>query len=274
MSSGLGLCLAAVLVAPASARADDTTCIDAHVEAQRLQKSGKARAAREMLVECAKPTCPTMLVSECTTMLVEVEKSIPTIVLSAKAGPSDVGDVEVRVGEALLAPRLDGKAIELDPGEHTFVFRRGKDEQRVTVIVLEGDKNRPISVTFPDKTKPDPGPEEPGAGGERVISPGFWISGSVGLAGLVLFAGLGGAGLAKKSGLDDRACSPFCPSNEVDEVRGLFLGADISLGIGLAGLAVAPIFYFTSPVTARAPAGSGALSLSIGASALSLEVSF
>jgi hypothetical protein len=62
---------------PSFARADDAACISAHVEAQRLEKAGKARAARDALVTCAKPECPAVLVTECSTMLVEIEGSIP-----------------------------------------------------------------------------------------------------------------------------------------------------------------------------------------------------
>lgn len=267
LSSALGL--AVLAWGPSFARADDAACISAHVEAQRLEKAGKARAARDALVTCAKPECPAVLVTECSTMLVEIEGSIPTVVLSAKtADGADVGDVEVREGERVMASRLDGKALEVDPGEHTFRFTRGGAEQAVTVIVLAGDKNRAISVTFGGPAKA----VGPASSGERAISPGFWVSGAVGLAGLALFAGLGGAGLAKKGELDERACRPDCDSADVDEVRGLFLGADIALGVGLAGLAVAPIFYFTSPV--RGGDARGGLSLGLAPTALTLEGTF
>jgi hypothetical protein len=88
-------------------------------------------------------------------------------------------------------------------------------------------------------------PVEPDS--ERDISPAFWASGAVGVAGLVLFGALGLTGLQKRSDLDEQGCAPNCDSGDVDAVRGLFIGADISLAIGIAGLALTPVFYFTSP---------------------------
>lgn len=247
----VALTLGTLVCAPATARSDDATCIASHVEAQRLQKAGKVRAARDALVTCANPSCPAMLVGECTTMLGEVDKSVPTIVLEAQdSNGRDLGDVRVSIGPQVLASRLDGKAIELDPGEHTFRFETpGFTPLEQTVIIREGDKNRRIGVVFDAKppTKPPVDPD-----GDRDISPAFWVSGAVGIAGLVAFGALGITGIQKRGDLDDLGCAPNCDSSAVDEVRGLFIGADVSLAIGIAGLALTPVFYFTSP---KKPAG-------------------
>lgn len=222
-------------------------CIAAHVEAQRLQKSAKLREARAALVRCSDPSCPSVLVQECTDLFAELDRAVPSLVFVARDDQGkDIADARVLDGDAVLLTRLDGKAVEVDPGEHRFrVERAGGDVVEQKLVVREGDKLRRVEVVFgAGATPPSPLPAE----GERQVTPAFWIVGSAGLAGLALFGGLAGAGLAKKSDLDDRACAPACPSSDVDEVRSLFLGADISLGIGIAALAVAPILYFTSPI--------------------------
>lgn len=234
---------ATVLTASTFAWADDTeACIAAHVEGQRLRKAGKLKGARDAFVQCSKPGCPSLLVEDCTGLLAGVESALPTVVFEASdARGGDVAEARVTAGGVTLAERLDGKAIELDPGEYVFRFERPKERAvEQVVVVREGDKARKISARF--GAGPEGAPVK-----KRAVTPAFWAVGAVGVVGVVLFASLGGAGLAKRGGLDDRGCKPNCPSDDVDTIRGLFLGADISLGIGVAALAVAPILYFTSP---------------------------
>lgn len=229
-------------------------CIASHLEGQRLRKDKQLRAARGALVRCSDAGCPSVLVEECTQLLSDLDAALPSLIFVAQDDRGrDVADARVLVGEVVLLERLDGKAVDVDPGEHTFRFEReGAEPIERAVVVREGDKLRRVEVTF--GAAGGPAPSTPG---ERQVTPAFWIVGGAGLAGLALFGGLGAAGLAGKADLDDRACAPACSSDDVDRVRGLFLGADISLGIGLAALAVAPILYFTSPL--EEPARSTAL---------------
>lgn len=253
MTLRLASCLACLLILPdiasAEPTADDPTaqCIASHVEAQRLRKDKQLRAARAALVRCSASSCPAVLVEECTGLLAELDAALPSLLFVARDDAGrDVADARVLLGGAVLLERLDGKAVELDPGEHVFrIEREGSTPIERRVVVREGDKLRRIDVTFGA-----PEGAAPGAG-DRQVTPAFWIVGAAGLVGLSLFGGLGGAGLAEKSALDDDGCAPACASDDVDRVRSLFLGADISLGIGLAALAVAPILYFTSPVGAE-----------------------
>lgn len=249
------LTLGGLLCTAGSVRADDASCIAAHVEAQRLRKAGKVRAARDSLVSCANPNCPSMLVGECTSMLAEVDQSLPTVVFEARdADGRDLGNVRVSEAGQEVAARLDGKAIELDPGEHSFRFEgEGFAARELTVIVREGDKNRKIGVVFDAGSTAKPKATEE----ERDISPGLWVAGGVGVAGLVLFGALGITGLQKRGDLDDQGCAPNCNADDVDEIRGLFIGADVSLAIGIAGLALAPVFYFTSPMKTTSSTSGG-----------------
>lgn len=219
-------------------------CIAAHVEAQRLQKSAKLREARAALVRCSDPACPSVLVQECTELFSKLDGAVPSLVFVARDPEGkDIADARVLDGGTLILERLDGKAIEVDPGEHVFrIERAGLPPVERKLVVREGDKLRRVEVQLGGATtSPAGGPTE------RDVTPAFWVVGAAGVVGLALFGGLAGAGVAKKNDLDDRACAPNCPTEDVDEVRSLFLGADISLGLGLTALAIAPILYFTSP---------------------------
>lgn len=256
--------LLAVISLPCPALADETEtaqCISSHVEAQRLRRDGKLRAARDALVQCANPSCPTVLVEECSQLLTSVNRSIPTLVFEARdATGQDIADARVLVGTSTIAERLDGKAIALDPGEYTFRFeRQGAVSIEIPVVVREGDSARriavklvPIVVTAPEL--------------ERRVSPVFWVAGALGLASIGAFGGLAGAGFAGKNALEDAGCKPTCAPAEVDEVRRLFVGADVMLGVGVAALVAAPIIYFLSPLEPVA--------ISLGAGSLALGGSF
>lgn len=229
-------------------------CISAHVEGQRLDRAGALREAREALVRCSRPSCPSLLVQECAALLTEVDAAIPTVVFAlSDAEGRDVADARVLEGGAVVAARLDGKAIALDPGEHTFRFERpGADPIAVTVVVREGDKGRRIAAVLPDPQASIP------FGDGASIPPLTWAFGAVGAVGLGVFAGFGAAGLFARSDLEDRGCKPECPDSDVDSARNLFLVADVSLGVGLAALAAATIIYVVDASEPPAPARLGA----------------
>jgi hypothetical protein len=244
-------------------------CIAAHVEAQRLQKSAKLREARAALVRCSDPACPTVLVQECTELFSKLDSAVPSLVFVARdPDGKDVADARVLDGGTLILERLDGKAIEVDPGEHVFrIERAGLPPVERKLVVREGDKLRRVEVQLGGVKK---GPDSTET--ERDVTPAFWVVGAAGIAGLALFGGLAGAGLAKKNDLDDRGCAPGCPTEEVDEVRSLFLGADISLGLGLTALAITPILWFTSPEVPVASVGQAWIAPQLSTQAASIAV--
>jgi hypothetical protein len=238
---------------PADGARDGTeACIAAHVEAQRLRRDSKLRAAKAALVRCSDPTCPHVIADECTQLFDDTAKAIPTLVFSAQdADGHDVADARVTEADAVVMARLDGKEIEVDPGEHHYVFERvGAAPVVRTIVVKEGERLRRVTVKLGDGASPE-------GSATRELGPAFWIVGTVGLVGVTTFGALATAGLLEKNGLDDEGCAPRCDRGDVDRVRGLFLGADIALGVGLAGLGIAPILYFTSPAGPRPARASG-----------------
>src|SRR5271167_2677163 len=94
----LGLITAALLTLPAAtARADDkAACLDAASKGQSLRDHGKLVEARELFRRCAAQGCPQMVVQDCGGWLGDVEKSLPTVVVTAKDGSgNDLVDVKV-----------------------------------------------------------------------------------------------------------------------------------------------------------------------------------
>jgi hypothetical protein len=72
------------------------------------------------------------------------------------------------------------------------------------------------------------------------------------IAGLAVFAGLGGSGLAMKSSLQS-SCAPFCTDAQIQPLRTRFLAADITLGISAAAAVAAIIVFAVRPARHESP---------------------
>ena len=143
-----------VTVAGGKALADSTKdqCVDANTQAQTLRRAGQLGAAREQLVLCGDARCPGVVRDDCAQRLDELERAQPTIVFDVQdASGQDIVTVDVRIDGKPFADRLDGRAIGVDPGEHTFTFsvpalvpvtrrlvlKEGEKERRERVVVGE-----------------------------------------------------------------------------------------------------------------------------------------
>lgn len=222
-------------------------CISAYERGQKLKQESKLSRAREQLILCMREGCPALLRSDCEQWFKEVEEAMPSVVIDAKSKGADVTDVKVRLDGALVAERLDGTAIQVDPGNHVFVFEAGQGprvEQRVLIRV--GEKNRPIHVTFAAEDKVV---QKPPA--SRPIPVLTWVFGGLGVAALGSFAYFG---LTGKSEADDyQSCKPYCDQGEVDRTHNKLIAADVSLGVGVVSLGVATYLLLTRPEQEAGP---------------------
>src|SRR5580704_15746858 len=76
--------------------ADKAACLDASSQAQTLRDAHQLVEARDQLRICARQICPAVVQADCATWLDAVEKSLPTVVLTAKDGRGgDVINVKV-----------------------------------------------------------------------------------------------------------------------------------------------------------------------------------
>ena len=261
------------LAAAAPARADEkTACVTAYERSQVSRKEGKLRRAREELRTCARGTCPALVRTDCVAWLDQVESSYPSIVIRAEKDGTDVAAVRVVEDSEVIATRLDGKAIELEPGEHVFRFETdGAPPVSLTMVVHEAEKNRVVPVHFAGPHKEPLATTAPDGADmtSRPVPVGVYALGGVGLAGLAGFTVLGAIGKSNESSLRS-SCSPSCAKSDIDSVRGKYLAADVSLAIGVASLATAAIWYLARP-TETAPTPLTAFTISPTRSGASLS---
>jgi hypothetical protein len=246
----------------AAAQSAKATCVAAHEQAQSLRTEKKPHAARAQYVACARVECPVVLRKECTDQLEQMEATAPTVAVEAlnDKGMSDA-DVKVSLDGRIVAEKLTGAAIPVEPGEHVFKVERASDgksiEQRV--MVVEGEKNRKVVADFqtllPPKSaraseteaQPIVVVQEP----PRKIPVLAWVAGGVAAFGLGSFAVFS---LMGRSSEDDlaKSCAPTCPEDQVSTVRRDYVIADISLGISLVAAAVAVVLALPA-LTASKP---------------------
>jgi hypothetical protein len=239
--------LAAALLeaAPARAEAPDRArqCARAYVNAQRLHNEGKLLESRRDLIQCGSKQCPEMLRPDCMRWLGEVDASIPSVVVSASAGARELTNVRVFVDGRLEQKRLDGTAIEADPGEHLLRFESpGHEPVERRWLARVGRKNETLEADLGDH--------------DQSLLP-VYVLGGVSAASFGTFAAFAISSHAQKQDLD--SCKGHCSPERVDSIRRQQIVADVSLGVGIAALAATAYFYFSAQSgTKRERASAGA----------------
>lgn len=195
----IGLTLAATCAVEGRAWAIDTAqCLAASEKGQRARAAGKLREAKEAFQVCNQDTCPAIVRSDCSKWRDELQASAPSVVFGARdAKGHDLFDVTVSMDGEVVTRKLDGKAVTVDPGPHTFKLEApGFPAVTEKALIKEGEKARAITVTFADpggtaaaQTKDDPQPQrgaDTSRGGGHTVLP--WIV--VGVGGVTLVTGL------------------------------------------------------------------------------------
>lgn len=143
--------LATVLSIGVDASATDVqACLNASEKGQRARANGKLREARESFLVCGSEGCPSIVRKDCSQWTDQLTNALPTVVFGAKdrAG-HDLFDVAVTMDGEKIVDKLDGKAVFVDPGRHTFKFEaNGAAPVNETLLVREGEKSRVVTVTF------------------------------------------------------------------------------------------------------------------------------
>ncbi len=225
-------------------------CARAYEDGQELRKSGRLLSARAALQSCARDECPGFIRSDCATWYGELQSEIPTLVFAARSQGRDVPEVRVSVGERLLTSRIDGREVELDPGEYDFQFIAPEMRPlRQHFVIARGERNRLIQVQLESSRARVPEPERPPlppAPARSLLVPGIFAG--VGGLGVVGFAALGAWGRASEDELES-TCSPQCAQSQVSSVRTKYALADVSLGVGVASLGLAAYFALAGDST-------------------------
>jgi hypothetical protein len=140
-------------LAPVTAGAAEPTkqeCVAANESAQDLRRVAQLREAKKQLAVCVSTSCPGPVREDCAARLSEVEAAMPSLVFIAKdrAG-NDLSSVVVTMDGLPFADNLDGAAVQVDPGEHHFIFEgEGLPSTEKVVVVHEGDKSRRVNVVL------------------------------------------------------------------------------------------------------------------------------
>ncbi len=279
----------------AAAQAADPTmsdCITANESAGKLQADKKLRQAREQAAMCAAEACPTELHDTCRQRVADLNKSIPTIVFHAKnANGGDLTAVKVSMDGQVLAERLEGTAISVDPGQHTFRFETvGQSPIEQTLLVQEGEKDRAVSVAFGEGPAPASPPVAPApATGTTSSAPSQpsapfeepqeapndghtqrtigLVVGGVGAASVIAGAVFGGLSMSAHSSYEQNCgssigapageCNAQGVSGQSDAATKGTLSTVFLVGGGVA-LAAGAVLFFTAPKATPASVQVGA----------------
>jgi hypothetical protein len=270
--------LACLAFHAAPALADDkAVCLDAFSQGQILRNAHQLVEAREQFKACARAGCPAVVQRNCATWVSELDRIVPTVVLSAKdAAGNDVFDVNVSVDGVALTHRLDGGAIPMNPGPHAFRFQRsdGAEVDR-SVLVLEGQATMLVAITFAavaplppaaPTARPAAGatpaaaaePSGPAHGGAPWHTAG-WIAGGAGVVGLGVGSAFGLIAISKKNAAQ---CDPagVCTNyGAVSDAKNAGTVADVGFVAGGVLLACGAALLLFTHSSAEAPAdGQGA----------------
>jgi len=208
------------------------------VEARRLYRSIEAMEVKPG--ESAKATAAR---EEGKVLAANLDARIPTILV--KVLPPDAIVSATLDGHA-LDPKSLAAAIPLDPGKHVLVVQTGK-ETRVPFEVVEGEKDRVITVA-PAKDPPPfvPPPKPP----ERGWSPLRWTSVIVGGVGLLVGAGAGILTLGGASSLKQNCAGGVCPPDrhaDLDATRRWATISNVGFVVGALGATVFVITLVREP---------------------------
>jgi hypothetical protein len=240
----------AVLLSVAVAHADDTdACIAAHESAQALRNQGHLQEARRTLLVCARDTCPRLVTNDCRPWLDAANADQPTVVLSVRDESGvETSDVRVSLDGALLTSHLDGRPIDVDPGDHVLRFERPRVppvEQRVFLRAKE--KERVVQASFAPSTVVESRTLVETHAARSRWSAGAVVTGVIGILGLGAFGVLGITGKVTESNLAGSGCKPNCNASQIDTIRNEYIAAYVSLGVGVLGLGTATVLLVAAP---------------------------
>jgi hypothetical protein len=154
---------AVLLVAGTSSGATKDQCVDADSQSQALRRAGKFAESRAALQVCNDASCPGVVRDDCVQRLDELNRAQPTIVFDVKDGAgNDVIAVKVSVDGKVLAEKLAGTALAVDPGAREFSFEvPGQPLVKKTLLIREGEKGRNERVVVGPAAPPGAAPPTP-----------------------------------------------------------------------------------------------------------------
>lgn len=267
--------------APTALAQDDQVkaCAEAYEQAQVTRNSGKLKESEEQLRVCVRDVCPDFVKVDCGQWLSDVRREMPSVILMVTDGSgNEVTDVQVLVDGAVLAQKLDGRALEVNPGPHEFTFERQGTKRAERVSIRQGEKNRVIKIELVSRADQDadgvidaedqcpaelgpagnrgcPAPEAPPPASEEAsdgLRVGALVAAGVGVLGFGTFAVAGTLSrLNTNKAIDECGeTGDICTPSEVKEFQdneALYNPiANVGVVVGLVGAATAVVLFALS----------------------------
>jgi hypothetical protein len=219
-------------------------CLTAYDKAQDLRAEGKLRAAKEQAIACSRGECPEALLKDCRDWLDQITQSIPSVVFDVRDDQGEfVANAKIYVDDELIAEKLEGRAIEVDPGAHRIRAQaEGYKSNELKVVIQEGQRARSIAIVL---ARPAQKKMVPDARDEDEVPIATWVFGGLAVAGVAVGAIFLGLGLDKRGELD--ACRPACVGEDVDDMMMKLVVSDVAFSAALVAGAAALTFYLTRP---------------------------
>jgi hypothetical protein len=258
-------------LSPGKARAAEPSiqdCLAANHASIKLDNENKLRAEREQLLICAAESCPAEIRLECAKRVDEVNQALPTIVFHVKDSTgADASAVRITMDGEVVAERLVGTAIPVDPGEHQFTFEiAGQRPLTKRLMIRATEQNRREVVAFPlvaegtaagQPTSQSPDDQQANAGmnGQRIAA---LAAGGVGLVGVLVGSVFGLDAKSKKSKAEIYNCANgFCPTQDgVDawaKARTAGTVSTVAFIVGGVGVATAATLWLTDKSSNERP---------------------
>ena len=148
----------------AEARQARLACTDAFDKAKEAAQDDHLRAANEWFALCSEATCARSMRKRCALVHTKIAAMLPSVVpeVTDDSGAS-TSETEVRMDGEILTSRLDGTAIVIDPGAHTFTFARDGEVFATRNLAIEkGQRRQIVSATYQpprrESLEPEPAP--------------------------------------------------------------------------------------------------------------------
>ena len=270
------LCFAggSCLLVPAAARAETAqACVDRHYQAQVAERNGLLSRAQKLWSACATAECPPVVRDDCAALNAAVMAAIPTITPAAVDAVSgtDLPQASVRIDHRPERWALVGRALSLDPGQHSLTFEApGYRPQRIGVALREGEKLRPILVRLQRV-------ESESKAASRRVHPAAYVAAGTGVVAAGFWAYFGLNALSKRADCSDRLNEHLCAA----EANDWLTYSDIAGAISIGALGTSAYFFFLHPGVAaterpapRAPALRLTPRVTASQAALSVDATF
>ena len=244
-------------------------CVAEHEQSQIARMRESLLTARAAALSCSQAECPALLRTDCVQWFAELDREVPSLVISVRAGANDVSAAAVRIDGNAVPQALDGQPLELDPGRHRVeVLPAGQPALSREVVLAAGEKARLLVFELPSSASPAAAASAPVSAPlqtHRPVPTLTWVLSGTAVAALAAGSIFGGLALSERSKLEQKpesgGCSPYCSDADVAIIHHRTLAADVLFSVAAASAVGAVISYLVRP---EVPVATGQLQLDFG----------